>query len=72
MTAMDFVSRILAGETVPQREIDEFNARMCIEQARMLSENQHDAKGCKIKNCTHGNQQLIDALINHAANKVRA
>ena len=46
--------RIIAGEDVCMGEILQHNAKSIIDRERVrAARGPHDAKGCKVKNCSH-------------------
>ena len=66
MDAKEIVARILQGEDM-MPEIWARNARVALKLAERTSKNKHDPKGCKTKNCVHGNEAIVQGFIDHAA-----
>lgn len=66
-TLNDWIEAIDADIPGIDRAIKERNARFSLGIARSLAANQHDPKGCRVKQCPHGSEALVQSHIDHAA-----
>lgn len=69
MEAVEMFDRIMKGEDV-RREIWDRNARMSIGIAKAIAADKHEAKSCRKQHCAHGNEEAVQAHIDHAARLV--
>lgn len=60
------IADIMRGEDVCER-IWRRNAAVAMAIGQGIATKRHDPKGCKVKNCVHGNPEIVRGQIAHAA-----
>lgn len=64
--------RIIAGESVCDHEIWEYNSRKIIErEVKRKAAGEHPAKGCRVKNCDHNKGDDLPYAVELAERAVR-